>query len=117
MGAFWDAESAVGAGIDAHERAATVSVDGYTPRLRTGIHLGRPRRVGGDYLGVDVNIAARIVEAARPGEILVSGRTFSALSDSSALAAERRSFSARGVPDGLKVHAIRLPATHAATDA
>ena len=33
--------------------------DGYQPQLRAGIHLGRPRKLGGDYLGVDVNIAAR----------------------------------------------------------
>jgi adenylate cyclase len=113
MGAFWDAPSALAASFDAHERVAAIEVEGYTPQLRTGIHLGRPRRVGGDYLGVDVNIAARIVEAARPGEVLISGRTLSALPEPRALATERREFSAKGVPSGFDVHAVsqhRAPA-------
>ena len=42
------------------------------PELRAGIHLGRPRKVGGDYLGVDVNIAARVGEAAKGDQVLVS---------------------------------------------
>ena len=60
MGAFWDAPSAAEAAFAAVERAAGIEVGGYTPRLRTGIHLGRPRKLGGDYFGVDVNIAARL---------------------------------------------------------
>ena len=51
---------------------AGIEVNGHTPELRAGVHLGRPRRVGGDYLGVDVNIAARVGEAAKGGEVLVS---------------------------------------------
>jgi class 3 adenylate cyclase len=34
---------------------------------------------GADCFGVDVNIAARLAEAAKPGEILVSGHTLDAL--------------------------------------
>src|SRR5262245_59477350 len=74
MAAFWDAPGADAAALAAHERVAAVEVGAYRPRLRTGIHLGRPRKVGGDYLGVDVNVAARLCEAAKPGEILVSDR-------------------------------------------
>ena len=33
----------------------------YAP-MRAGIHTGRPQRIGGDWLGVDVNIAARVME-------------------------------------------------------
>src|SRR4051794_26868741 len=72
MGAFWDAGSAVEAAFAAEQQAALIEVDGYRPQLRTGIHIGRPRKLGGDYFGVDVNIAARLAEAAKPGEILVS---------------------------------------------
>ena len=36
------------------------------------MHLGCPQRIGGDYLGVDVNIAARITEGAKGDELLVS---------------------------------------------
>jgi class 3 adenylate cyclase len=53
----------------------TVEVDGYTPRMRVGIHTGRPQRIGGDWLGVDVNIAARVMERAVRGGLIVSETT------------------------------------------
>jgi adenylate cyclase len=108
MAAFWDAPSAVDAAFVAGKRIASIEVDDYRPRLRTGIHLGRPRRLGGDYLGVDVNIAARLAEAAKPGEILVSGRALETL-DPGAAEAKRRRFSAKGAPKGLEAYALRRP--------
>src|SRR3954463_12034435 len=54
MAAFWDVGSATEAAFAARDRLAAVEVAGFRPQLRTGIHLGRPRKVGGDYLGVDV---------------------------------------------------------------
>jgi len=106
MAAFWDAPSAAAAAFAAVERTATIEVDGYRPRLRTGIHLGRPRKIGGDYFGVDVNIAARLADAAKPGEILVSGRTLEAL-DAGAVTARKRRFSAKGAPADLTAHTVR----------
>ena len=106
MAAFWDAASATEAAFAASERTAPIEVEGYRPQLRTGIHLGRPRKIGGDYFGVDVNIAARLAEAAKPGEILVSDRTLEALPPG-AVAATKRRFSAKGAPKGLGAHAVR----------
>jgi adenylate cyclase len=106
MAAFWDAPSAAAAAFAAAERTAAIEVDGYRPRLRTGIHLGRPRKIGGDYFGVDVNIAARLADAAKPGEILVSGRTLEAL-DADAVTAKKRRFSAKGAPPDLTAHAVK----------
>jgi adenylate cyclase len=106
MAVFRDASSATEAALDARERVALVNVDGHRPRLRTGIHLGRPRKVGRDYLGVDVNIAARLAESAAPDEILVSEPTLLAL-DSSSVSATRRRFQARGAPPDLHVHSVR----------
>lgn len=106
MGAFRDARGATEAAFDACERVARVDVHGYRPRLRTGIHLGRPRKVGNDYFGIDVNIAARLAEAALPGEILISERTLRALGDGVVTASERP-FSAKGAPAGLAAHAVR----------
>jgi adenylate cyclase len=106
MGAFADASSALAAAVEAHERAGTIYLAGYRPLLRTGIHLGRPRRIGGDYLGVDVNIAARVAQAARPGEILLSARTLGALDERDTFATKARSLSAKGVPDELVVYAV-----------
>ncbi len=109
MAVFWDAPSATEAAFAAGQRASTIEVQGYVPRLRTGIHLGRPRRIGGDYFGVDVNIAARLAEAAEPDEILVSGRTLKSL-DGAALTSTRRRFAAEGAPPDLTAHAVRQPA-------
>jgi len=56
--------------------------------------LARP---SGDYFGVDVNIAARLAEAAKSGELLVSNHTPAELEPGSASAKKRR-FSAKGTP-------------------
>jgi adenylate cyclase len=40
--------------------------------VRMGLHWGSPRRRGDDIVGRDVNLAARIVELAGPGEVLCS---------------------------------------------
>ena len=58
-----------------------LDVDGYTPRMRVGIHTGRPQRIGSDWLGVDVNIAARVMERATRGELVVSQSTLDGISE------------------------------------
>jgi class 3 adenylate cyclase len=105
MAAFWDAPGAAAAAFAAHERVAAVEVGGHNPQLRTGIHLGRPRKVGGDYLGVDVNVAARLCEAAKPGEILVSDRALLKL-DPVTISGKSRRFRAKGVPKEVAVYSI-----------
>jgi len=40
--------------------------------VRMGVHWGCPRRRGDDIVGRDVNLAARIVDLAGPGEVLCS---------------------------------------------
>ncbi len=72
MASFLSAESAVEAALDAHDAVRDIEVGGYRPRMRAGVHWGRPRKLGGDYLGVDVNIAARVAAAARAEQVLVS---------------------------------------------
>jgi adenylate cyclase len=105
MAAFWDAQTATEAAFAAHERIATVEVDAFRPQLRTGIHLGRPRKVGGDYLGIDVNIAARLCDAAKPGEVLVSDRVLLKL-DPHTVTAKNRRFRAKGAPKDLAAYAL-----------
>ena len=47
MAAFWDAaERGRGCLRGRASASREIEVDGYRPRLRTGIHLGRPRRIG-----------------------------------------------------------------------
>src|SRR5207248_9834957 len=55
---------------DAFERE---SQDGLVPLwVRIGLHWGRPASRGDDLVGHDINVAARIVNVAGPGEVLVS---------------------------------------------
>jgi class 3 adenylate cyclase len=72
MANFLDAESAVEAALTAQEALENIEAHGYRPRMRSGVHVGRPRRLAGDYLGVDVSVAARVGDAAAAGEVLVS---------------------------------------------
>ena len=69
------------AAVEVAQRALDeVVVAGYTPKMRVGIHTGRPQRIGSDWLGVDVNIAARVMESAGKGGVLISGATLERLS-------------------------------------
>jgi adenylate cyclase len=111
MAVFDDAESAVRAACDAREQVATVEVDGYRAQLRAGIHLGMPRKIGGDYLGVDVNVAARVAGAAKPGEILVSGAACEKLDEAEFDLKRKRRFKAKGAPKELDVFALEQAKT------
>lgn len=73
MAVFRNPLVAVRAVFVADEAMKSVRVDGYTPQMRVGIHTGRPQRLGSDWLGVDVNIAARVMERAVKGGIMISG--------------------------------------------
>lgn len=75
MAVFREPLVAVSAVLEAQEAIGTVEVNGHTPRMRVGIHTGRPQRLADDWLGVDVNIAARVMERAAKGGIVVSGTT------------------------------------------
>ena len=84
-----------------------IEIAGYQPRIRAGMHVGRPRKVGGDYLGVDVNIAARVAAAAGKDELLVSDAALAGLDPDAVSAKRRKRFRAKGVPPELGVHAVR----------
>ena len=81
MAVFAEPVTAVRAAIAAREAVKALDVDGYTPRMRVGVHTGRPQRIGSDWLGVDVNIAARVMERATKGELVVSHATLEQISD------------------------------------
>jgi class 3 adenylate cyclase len=79
MAVFPDTITAVAAVMVAREALKHVEVEGYTPIMRVGIHTGRPQRIGSDWLGVDVNIAARVMESAGRGGVLMTGSTLGLL--------------------------------------
>ena len=106
MAVFDEPQSALDAAIEARGRLVEVTADGYEPRLRVGIHTGRPRKMGGDYLGVDVNIAARMAEEASPSEVLVSDRVLAGVAQDRLRVRKKRRFRVKGVPKELSAYSV-----------
>jgi adenylate cyclase len=110
MATFLTAQGAVDAALEAQAALQHVELDGYRPRMRAGIHWGRPRRLGGDYLGVDVNIAARVGEAAKADQVLVSDRALARLDLLRLQTGRHKRLRAHGAPRDLRVATVS-PAT------
>jgi adenylate cyclase len=110
MATFLDAQSAVDAALDAHDALEAVRIDGYRPRMRAGVHWGRPRKIGGDYLGIDVNVAARVADAAKADQVLVSDAVLTRIERSGLRAGRAKRLKADGAPRDLEV----VPITRAA---
>jgi adenylate cyclase len=106
MSVFASADDAVRAALQTHGGVGEIEVEGHTPTLRAGVHVGRPRRVGSDYLGVDVNIAARVGECAKAGEVLVSDPARAAMDDGGFKFGRRRRLRESGAPRDLSVHTV-----------
>jgi adenylate cyclase len=106
MAIFEEPDEALAALVEARERLAGVSAPGYQPQMRAGIHLGRPRKIGGDYVGVDVNVAARVADGAGPDEILASDRATAALEAGKLELRKKRFFRAKGVPSDITVYSV-----------
>lgn len=116
MAVFGDPVTAVAAVLAARDAVKTVEVKGYTPRIRVGLHTGRPQRLGADWLGVDVNIAARVMERAVRGGVMISGPTLNLIeaADLEALGVtprrvRKQMFAAKpsGVPADLAMYQLR----------
>jgi len=125
MAVFADPATAVRAVLAALEAVKTVEVGGYTPRMRAGVHTGRPQRIGSDWLGVDVNIAARVMERATKGGLVVSQSTLDRIGqeefDALGVTTKRvrkQLFSPKmaGVPDDLAMHFVKIRRELAGTD-
>jgi adenylate cyclase len=108
MAMFGDCEWAVEAAFAASDQVGEIRVGGYRPMLRAGIHTGRPYRIGQDYVGVDVNIAARLCEAAPAGGVLVSGQVREELGDRWP-AATATDIWLRGVPEDVSIYFAHEP--------
>jgi adenylate cyclase len=106
MAVFSASGQAVRSALELQEAIRDIDVAGHKPALRAGVHLGRPRRIGSDYLGVDVNIAARVADAARAGEVLVSDRACASLDGAAFELGRSRRLRAPGAPKELSVCAV-----------
>ena len=108
MAVFAEPVEALEAVREGRDNLDEVECDGYEPKLRAGLHVGKPRKIGGDYLGVDVNIAARLAENADADEILVSQKLLDNLSGAADLdIKKKRKFKVKGVPKDMTAHAVR----------
>jgi adenylate cyclase len=103
MATFLRPESAINAALEANESLSSVEVKGYRPHMRAGIHWGRPRKIGGDYLGVDVNIAARVAEAAGADQVLISDTVRTRLGQDGFSFGRAKRLKADGAPRSLEV--------------
>jgi predicted ATPase/class 3 adenylate cyclase len=73
---FAEASDAVAAAVDAQRALAAAAWPTATPvRARIGIHTGYARPRGPTYLALALHQAARVVDAAHGGQVLVSGET------------------------------------------
>ena len=109
MATFLDAQEAFDAVTEARARLAEVEVEGFRPRLRAALLSGRPKQIGDDYLGVDVNVAARLVERAGADEVLVSDVALAGLDPERVSARRKKSFvfsSPKGVPADMVVYSV-----------
>jgi adenylate cyclase len=107
MAVFDSPREAVQAALEAETDLADVEVAGHRPQMRFGIHHGRPRKLGGDYLGVDVNVAARVADAAKGGQVLVSEPMCEMLADAGFEIGRPKRLKAEGAPKDLRVCEVK----------
>jgi adenylate cyclase len=74
------------------------------PPARVGIHAGPVIFQEGDYFGRTVNIAARIAEYARPGEVLISQEVVDAAEGTPVTFTGVGAVELRGVSSTLDLH-------------
>jgi adenylate cyclase len=106
MATFVSAQDAVDAALDAQEAVGVLEIAGYRPRMRAGVHWGRPRRLGGDYLGVDVNIAARVADCAKAEQVVVSDALLERIDVDAIRTSRPKRLRAKGAPRELRTIVI-----------
>ena len=88
--AFRDATQALSAAVTAQRGlAANAWPEGVDVRVRMGLHTGEGKHGGENYIGLDVNRAARIAAAGHGGQVLLSNATAELVS--------------RSLPDGVQL--------------
>jgi adenylate cyclase len=95
---------APGAAVLAALEMAEVVVSQGLPPAHVGIHAGPVVFQEGDYFGRAVNLAARIAEFARPGEVLVSQEVVDAADGGPVTFTEIGPVELKGVPGTLRLH-------------
>lgn len=101
-----------GPGVDAAlDMVDSVAAEGLPP-AHVGLHAGPVVFQDGDYYGQTVNVASRIAEYARPGEVVVSQAVVEASPDTHAVFTELGPAELKGVGGAIHLHAAHRPAAH-----
>ena len=104
--AFTDEKSALECGCSIQRSLRDHRRDhGFAPRVRIGIHATKATNRGGDYGGRGVHTAARIVAAARAGEIVTSRETLEAAGDT-LRASDKRLLELKGLAEPIRVATV-----------
>jgi adenylate cyclase len=111
---FPDASSAIHVALELQSAlvADASTADGFPLWLRMGLHAGEQRCRGADLIGHDVNVAARIVDLAGPGEVLASQATVDAAGEGLADldVVEVGPVVVKGIPDPVWIHRVERSA-------
>jgi class 3 adenylate cyclase len=86
--------------------------DGVQPRLRIGLHRGRPALTATGYVGLSVHAAARICFAAHGGQIVMSSAVRGAVGDSLPVDVSLNSLGSwrfRGLPEPVELFQVHAP--------
>jgi class 3 adenylate cyclase len=86
--------------LDDHRRT-----NGFSPRVRIGLHMAEANREEADWSGVGVHAAARIGALAEGDEILVSRQAVDAAEDAFGVS-EQRSLSLKGISEPVEVVSV-----------
>jgi Adenylate cyclase, family 3 (some proteins contain HAMP domain) len=74
-------------------------------RVRIGIHTGEPSLEDGDYVGIDVHLAARLCEAGHGGQVLLSQAALEEL-NGSVESRDLGEHELRGLPEPERIHQL-----------
>jgi adenylate cyclase len=99
-----------GRGVVAALEMVTGVAEAGLPPAHVGLHAGPVIFQEGDYYGQTVNVASRIAEYARPGEVLVSQEVVDASVGAAAVFREIGPVELKGVGGAMRLHAAARPA-------
>jgi YVTN family beta-propeller protein len=96
--------SAIGCALDVVEEVRSVGVD-----VRAGLHVGEVEQIGRKVGGIAVPIGARIMAAAEPGEVLVSGTVRDLAAGAGLRFEDRGERELKGVPGSWRLYRVTRP--------
>jgi len=99
---FRDPGDAVVAALEMRDAVAAAAL----PPAHIGLHAGPVVFQGGDYFGRTVNVAARIAEQAKPGQVLVTQEVVDRVGSGEVAFEPIGSFALKGVSQPVLLHAV-----------